>query len=87
MILLNERLKAVAQLVPKNAKVIDVGCDHAYLSIYLKQYHIATKVVASDNKEGPLREARKNIKREKVDVETLLADGVSKIQMISIPLS
>ena len=59
MILLNERLKAVAQLVPKNAKVIDVGCDHAYLSIYLKQYHIATKVVASDNKEGPLREAQK----------------------------
>ena len=49
MILLNERLKAVAQLVPKNAKVIDVGCDHAYLSIYLKQHHIATKVVASDN--------------------------------------
>ena len=79
MILLNERLKAVAQLVPKNAKVIDVGCDHAYLSIYLKQYHIATKVVASDNKEGPLREAQKNIKREKADVETLLADGVSKI--------
>lgn len=59
MILLNERLKAVAQLVPKNAKVIDVGCDHAYLSIYLKQHHIATKVVASDNKEASFKRSSK----------------------------
>ena len=79
MILLNERLKAVAAMVPKNSNVIDVGCDHAYLSIYLKERGIASKVVASDNKEGPLKEARKNIQRSKVKVEISLSDGISKI--------
>lgn len=79
MIILNERLKAVAAMVPKNANVIDVGCDHAYLSIYLKEHGIAAKVVASDNKEGPLKEAKRNIKQAKVQVETSLADGISKI--------
>ena len=79
MIKLNERLLEVAKMVPEGSNAIDVGCDHAFLAIYLKQKKICNKVVASDNKEGPLDIAKENIKKEKVDVQTSLADGVSKI--------
>ncbi|MCI8568129.1 MAG: SAM-dependent methyltransferase, partial [Bacilli bacterium] len=32
---INERLKLVASFVEENSNVIDVGCDHALLDIYL----------------------------------------------------
>ena len=32
---LSKRLKAIADLVDKDSKIIDVGCDHALLDIYL----------------------------------------------------
>lgn len=83
MIKLNERLSVVASMVPKGANAIDVGCDHAYLAIYLKEHGIVNQMIASDNKEGPLKEAKKNIKLNKVDVKTSLADGVSKIDNIT----
>ena len=32
---LSKRLELVASMVDDNSNIIDVGCDHAYLSIYL----------------------------------------------------
>ena len=32
---INERLKRVASYVDDNSYIIDVGCDHALLDIYL----------------------------------------------------
>ena len=39
---ISERMKMVAQTVTKGLKVADIGCDHAYTSIYLIQENIAT---------------------------------------------
>ena len=37
MIKISKRLKAIADLVPDNCTICDVGCDHALLDIYLYQ--------------------------------------------------
>ena len=42
---LSKRLQAVATLVDVNSRVIDVGCDHGYLSIYLKEVVKVKKII------------------------------------------
>ena len=37
MIKLSKRLEAISSLIPNNSKIIDVGCDHGLLDIYLYQ--------------------------------------------------
>ncbi len=72
------RLEAVASFVPNDASVLDIGCDHAKLDIYLVKNKLAKKAVASDIAEGPLSHAKKNIKRHKLtrDIETRLGRGL-----------
>ena len=60
---ISPRLLACAQMVSQGAKVADVGCDHGYLSIYLLKQKIATSVIASDIRPGPLESARKNAQK------------------------
>ncbi len=80
--MLSKRLEAVASLVEENRSVIDIGCDHALLSIYIAKNKNPKKVIASDNKEGPLNGARENIKKYKVEDKVLvkLGDGVDPIE-------
>ncbi len=75
---LNERLSVVASFVEEKRSIIDVGCDHAFLSIYLQENKHPKKVVASDNKEGPLAIAKENIKKAKLEdkIKVTLADGI-----------
>lgn len=72
--MLNNRLLAVAGYIPPQAKVFDVGCDHAYLPIYLIQNQLAATVIAGDIVSGPVAAARKNIARFG------LSDRISVIQ-------
>ena len=58
---ISKRLKEIADLVDNGSNIIDVGCDHALLDIYLANNKDNIKVIASDNKKGPLEQARKNI--------------------------
>jgi len=46
--MLSERLKAIADFVPKNSIVGDVGTDHGYLPVYLIENGIAKKVIGTD---------------------------------------
>ena len=43
MIKISKRLEAISGLVPNNSKVIDIGCDHGLLDIYLYQNKISKK--------------------------------------------
>ena len=52
MIKISKRLEAMSSLVSNNSKVIDVGCDHGLLDIYLYQQNISTKIIASDINEN-----------------------------------
>lgn len=74
---LSLRLKTIADLIPKGVKVCDVGTDHGYLAIYIREMGIAQSVIATDVNEKPLNRARKNIETYgKGGIELRLCDGL-----------
>ncbi|MBQ8131634.1 MAG: SAM-dependent methyltransferase [Bacilli bacterium] len=76
---MNNRLKALATLVDANSTILDIGCDHAFLDIYLVNKDIGIKAIASDIAEGPLEQAKKNIERVGLtdQIETRLGNGLA----------
>lgn len=80
---ISKRLETIASLIPNNSKVIDVGCDHALLDIYLCQEK-GCKCVASDVNQNALDQAKYNILRfHAKDVQTILTDGLDGIPLDS----
>ncbi len=75
--MLSLRLQKIASLINSSDKVLDIGCDHAYLSIYLAKRNI--KVLASDVNAKAMAQARINIKKENLDIPTILSDGLDNI--------
>ena len=67
MVTLSPRLRTAADMAQEAHNIIDVGCDHGYLSIYLLTNGIASSVIAADINEGPLQSAVLNT--EKFDVK------------------
>ena len=78
---LSKRLLAAAGMVTKGNIVADVGCDHAYTSIYLCQAGIAPKVIAMDVNKGPLVGAKAHVEEaglsENIDIR--LSDGLQRL--------
>ena len=79
---LSKRLQAVATLVDIKSRVIDVGCDHAYLDIYLTLNN-ENKCIASDINKNALDIAKKNIKKYNLEekIETKLTNGLTGIRV------
>lgn len=48
MVKLSKRLLKIAEMVPKDATVADIGCDHAYLAIYLVLTGKTNKAIVTD---------------------------------------
>lgn len=78
---LSDRLLVCAGFVCKGDRVADIGCDHGYLGIYLLKNGIASSVIASDVREGPLQSAIRNAHKYGVgdNMSFYLSDGVSNI--------
>ena len=82
MIKINDRLKKISSFVDhKSSGVIDVGCDHALLDIYLKEKYKDLRIVASDIGDGPLLCARSNLKKYGMvkKIELVKMNGIEKI--------
>lgn len=79
---LSERLQAVVELVTKGKSVADVGCDHAYISIYMIEQGIAEHVIAMDVNRGPLQRAQENIQKYGMQdkIETRLSNGIMELK-------
>lgn len=79
---LSKRLQAVVDLVTKGERVADIGCDHAYISIYMVEQNIASKVIAMDVNKGPLERAKENIQKSHFEhqIETRLSDGIKELK-------
>ena len=76
--MLTPRMKCVAALVPAGARVADIGCDHAYISIALCEQKVCDFVIAMDVRRGPLEIAIANVHKAGLDdrIELRLSDGL-----------
>lgn len=76
---INNRLKKVGELVDTNSLILDIGCDHALLDIYLVKENKVKKAIASDVSNGPLDSARSNIATYHMEdkIELRLGDGLA----------
>ena len=100
MINLSKRLESISSLIEKEDDVLDIGCDHALLDIYLSNKY-NKKYYASDLRESALDMARANIKKynaknivlkcanglEKIDecdVNTIVISGMGYMSIINI---
>ena len=78
---LSERMLRTAGFVSRGNRTADVGCDHAYTSIYLIEQGIAPRVIAMDVNAGPLARAKENVRKFGVEetVDLRLSDGLAKL--------
>ena len=86
MIKLSPRLKCLAEFISDNTNMVDIGCDHGLLDIYLMQEKKNIKIIASDVNNNILNNAKKNIKKYKLDdkIETILSNGLDNIDTTNL---
>ena len=72
------RLAEIASRVAFGASVLDVGCDHGYIPIFLAENGIAAQIFASDVSAGPLEAAKRNVEARGLTgkISFFLADGI-----------
>ena len=75
----SKRLKAIADFISEDDIVLDVGCDHGYLDIYLKENSLCKNVYASDISLNALNVAIDNFKKRNLEIKTFLSDGFKDI--------
>lgn len=82
---LSKRLKEVETLIEKDRNVIDVGCDHALLDIYLALNRQNIKITATDISSNAIEGAKKNAKYYKVEdkINFIVTNGLDKIKLNS----
>lgn len=82
MIVLTDRLRSIAEKINKGERVADIGTDHGYLPLYLKEKGISPHVVMIDVSKGSLAKAEENGKRlfpgENLDYR--LGDGLEPLK-------
>lgn len=78
---LSRRLKAIADMVTEGNRLVDVGCDHGYLPVYLMLNHKIPGAIAIDVGKGPLARAQEHISKYGMGqyIETRLCDGLKGV--------
>ena len=81
MIKLSKRLLSIANLVNDNSKVVDIGCDHGLVSIYLAMNKQNISIIASDINQNALDNAIKNINKYHLEdkIKVCLSNGLDNI--------
>jgi len=76
---LSKRLKEISDFILPTDRVVDIGCDHALVDIYLCEEYDDIKIIASDIHEDALKSARNNIEKHNLSsrIETRLGDGLT----------
>ena len=78
---LTPRLQAAAGFVRPGDRVADVGTDHGYLPVWLRQENVSPRVIASDIRPGPLASARASARRWEVEgIDFRLCPGLRDIR-------
>lgn len=81
---LTKRLNEIVSLIDEGTNVIDIGCDHALLDIYLT-LNKKNKCIAADINKNALESAIKNINKYNLEkeIKTLISDGLKNIDIPS----
>ncbi len=81
---LSKRLQTIADMIPDGVRVIDVGCDHALLDIYLT-LRGSNECIASDINENVLRKTREMIETYQLldKIKMIKSDGLTEINLES----
>lgn len=81
--MISKRIKELANLVPDVKRVIDVGCDHALLDIYLASKYDKTVFLATDISANAIKGAIKNIKESNLEkrIDIKVTDGLTNIEL------
>lgn len=76
--MISNRLKTLVKYIDSKDKIIDIGCDHALLDIYIIKNNILDNLIASDIHEKALKAGIANIKKEKLSkkIDTRLGNGL-----------
>ena len=79
---LSRRLKAIADMVTEGNRLVDVGCDHGYLPVYLMLNHKIPGAIATDVGKGPLARAQEHITQYGMSkyIEARLCDGLQGVR-------
>lgn len=85
IMILDIRLRTAADMVPRGARLADIGSDHAYLPITLCLENKIECALASDINEGPVAAAVANIQKNGLSdrIEAVRADGLGKAREFS----
>lgn len=78
---LSKRLQAIANMIPPNVTVVDIGCDHAFLDIYLTKLG-KNSCIATDVRKSVLEIAKQNIEDYGLEQEitVIQSDGLTAIK-------
>lgn len=77
---LDPRLSAAAGFVEAGARVADIGTDHGYIPIWLRQNGVTDHIIASDINKQPLKSAAANAELYEADnISFRLGSGLSCI--------
>jgi len=76
---MSKRLEKIASFVADGVGVADVGTDHAYLPIILRDRGYTGRIIATDINEGPIGKAAAGLREAGYEdsVELVLCDGLS----------
>ncbi|MDO4307306.1 MAG: class I SAM-dependent methyltransferase [Eubacteriales bacterium] len=79
---LSLRLSAIAEMVTEGSRLVDVGCDHGYLPVYLVLNHKIPGAIAMDVRKGPLSRAKEHLEEYGLGkyIETRLSDGLHALK-------
>lgn len=79
---LSKRLQSIADMVTEGNTLIDVGCDHGYLPIYLVKEKKIPKAIAMDIVAGPIERARENIRANGLEeyIQTRQTPGLAGVK-------
>ena len=83
---LSDRLQAIADLIPKNTIVADIGTDHGYIPIYLIEKGISKRVIATDISGNSLNKIVESIEgtRYRRDIDARIGDGLEPIKPFEV---
>lgn len=82
MMQLSLRLAAIAEMVTEGSRLVDVGCDHGYLPVYLVLQKKIPGAIAMDVRKGPLSRAQEHLEEYGLGkyIETRLSDGLMALK-------